>query len=129
MAGETVDMGWFRDWLETIRQWTAEGRRITRVRIVTLPLTDYSRFGVFCSEHTNAAGEDIRYLPREEADELPDQDFWLFDSSMLVRQHYDDEDAFLGGEIVTDPAAIIQACYWRDAAWHHARLRETFADV
>lgn len=122
-------MGWFDDWLGLIRRLTAEGRRITRVRVVTVPLTDYSRFGVFCSAHTNAAGEDIRYLPRDEAGELPDHDFWLFDSRKLVRQHFDDDDKFLGAEIVTDPAAVVQANYWRDAAWHHARLRETFAGV
>jgi hypothetical protein len=62
VAGEPVDMGWFQDWLTMIREATAEGRRFTRVRVVSMPLTDYSRFGVLCSQHTNAAGEDIRYL-------------------------------------------------------------------
>ena len=44
-----------------------EGRRFARVRVVSLPLTDYSRFGVFCSQFTDGAGEDIRYLVCDQA--------------------------------------------------------------
>jgi hypothetical protein len=127
VAGEPVDMGWFQDWLTMIREATAEGRRFTRVRVVSMPLTDYSRFGVFCSQHTNAAGEDIRYLTRHNAIDLPDYDYWLFDSSKLVRMHFDDDENFLGGELVEDPAVIVQHNYWRDAAWHRAVRRDDFA--
>ncbi|MBV9163049.1 MAG: hypothetical protein JO281_16170 [Pseudonocardiales bacterium] len=127
IAGEPVDLGWFQNWLTMIREAASQGRRFTRVRVVSMPLTDYSRFGVFCSEHTNAAGEDIRYLKRDEAVDLPDYDYWLFDSRKLVRMHFDDEDNFLGGEIIEDPAVIVEHNYWRDAAWHRAVRRDDFA--
>ncbi|WP_328916037.1 MULTISPECIES: DUF6879 family protein [unclassified Streptomyces] len=127
VAGEPVDMGWFQNWLTMIRGATAEGRRFSRVRVVTVPLTDYSRFGVFCSAHTNAAGEDIRYLARHDAVGLPDYDYWLFDSAKLVRMHFDDDENFLGGELVDDPAAIVAHNHWRDAAWHRAVRRDDFA--
>lgn len=112
-----------------IRNATAERRRFRRVRVVSMPLTDYSRFGVFCSQHTNAAGEDIRYLERDHADAegLPNHDYWLFDSRKLVRMHFDATDVFLGGEIIEDPAAIVEHNYWRDAAWHRAVRRDDFA--
>lgn len=110
-----------------IREATAEGRRFQRVRVVSMPLTDYSRFGVYCSQHTNAAGEDIRYLPRDDAADLPNYDYWLFDSRYLVRMHFDDEDNFLGGEVIEDPAVIVEHNYWRDAAWHRAVRRDDFA--
>jgi uncharacterized protein DUF6879 len=126
-AGETVDMGWFQNWLTMIRQGTREGRRFSRVRVVTIPLTDYSRFGIFCSEYTNAAGEDIRYLARHDAAGLPDYDYWLFDSSKLVRMHFDDDVNFLGGDLIEDPAVIVQHNYWRDTAWHRAVRRDDFA--
>lgn len=118
-----------QDWLAMIREATAEGRRFTRVRVVSLPLTDYSRFGVWCSQFTNGAGEDIRYLARNraQAEGLPDHDYWLFDSRKLVRMHFDDDDRFLGAELVEDAAVIVQHCYWRDAAWHHATRRDEFA--
>lgn len=110
-----------------IRQATAAGRRFSRVRVVSLPLTDYSRFGIFCSGYTTQAGEDIRYLARPEAAGLPDYDYWLFDSRLLVRMHFDDDETFLGGEVIEDPAQIVQHNYWRDAAWHRAVRRDDFA--
>lgn len=110
-----------------IRQATAGGRQFTRVRVVGLPLSDYSRFGVYCSQFTNAAGEDIRYLPRDRAAGLPSYDYWLFDSRKLVRMHFNSDMTFLGGEVITDPAVVVQHSYWRDAAWHHAVRRDDFA--
>ena len=120
-------MGWFQNWLSMIRAATAEGRRFSRVRVVSMPLTDYSRFGVFCSQYTNAAGEEIRYLTRDQAYDLPDYDYWLFDSRLLVKMHFDTEENFLGGEVIKDPAVIVQHGYWRDAAWHSAVRRDDFA--
>lgn len=128
IEGEAVDLGWFQNWLTMIRKATAEGRRFFRVRVVSVPLTDYSRFGVFCSAHTNAAGEDIRYLARDQAVDLPAYDYWLFDSRLLVKMHFDAEGDFLGGEIIEDPAVIVQHNYWRDGAWHRAVRRDVFAN-
>jgi hypothetical protein len=118
-----------QSWLDLLRETAAQGRRITRVRAVSLPLTDYSRFGVWCAQFTGGAGEDIRYLERDVAFalNLPHHDYWLFDSRLLLRMHFDDGDAFLGGEIIEDPVEIVQHNYWRDAAWHHAVRRDDFA--
>lgn len=130
LSGESDDLPWMQDWLAMIREATAKGRCFSRVRVVSTPLTDYSRFGVFCSQFTNAAGEDIRYLERDqaEAEGLPRHDYWLFDSRKLVWMHFDDVDRFQGGEIIEDPAVIVQHNYWRDAAWHRAVRRDEFAD-
>jgi hypothetical protein len=119
-------MGWFENWLTMIKEATAAGRHFSRVRVVTTPLTDYSRFGVFCSEYTTTAGEDIRYLARSNATELPDYDYWLFDSRKLVRMRFGDDETFLGGEVVEDSAQIVHHNYWRDAARHRAVSRENF---
>ena len=50
--------------------------------MVSLRLTDYSRFRVWCLQLRNGAGEGIRYLIRDQAqaERLPDHDCWLFDS-------------------------------------------------
>jgi uncharacterized protein DUF6879 len=118
-----------QDWLTMIRAASSEGRLFRRVRVVTMPLTGYSRFGIWCSQFTNAAGEDIRYLTRDRAtaEGLPDHDYWLFDSRLLVRMRFDAEGRFEGGEPVDDPAAVVQHNYWRDAAWRHAARRDDFA--
>jgi hypothetical protein len=130
LAGQPDELPWMQSWLDMLRAATVAGRRFARVRVVTLPLTDYSRFGVWCAQFTGGAGEDIRYLTRDHASAagLPDQDYWLFDSRKLVRMHFDEHDRFLGGELVEDSAEIVQANHWRDAAWHQAVRRDDFAD-
>jgi len=41
--------------------------------------------------------------------------------------HFDDDNTFLGGEVIEDVSLIVQHNYWRDAAWHHAVRRDDFA--
>lgn len=118
-----------QNWLTMIREATSEGRRFTRVRVVSLPLTDYSRFSYAVAQQNNAAGEDIRYLTRDQAEVagLPNHDYWLFDSRKLAMMHFGDDDRFVGAEIVEGPEEIVQHNYWRDAAWHDAVRRDDFA--
>ncbi len=118
------------DWYQGIRKATAEGRRYFRVRVVTVPLTDYSRWLVDgAMTFNNPAGEDIRYLDRADAAklDLPNHDYWLFDSRILVRMHFDDDDRPTEHEIIEDPREIVQHNYWRDVAWHHCVRVEDFA--
>ena len=109
-----------------VRQATADGRLFSRVRVVGLPLTDYIRFGMWISGFTREAGDDIRYLTREQAVELPQYDYWLFDSRKLVKMLFGDDDRFVGGEVIEAPAVIVEHNYWRDAAKHHAVTRDEF---
>ncbi|MGA9309719.1 MAG: DUF6879 family protein [Pseudonocardiaceae bacterium] len=128
MVGEPDDLAWHQNWLAMIREAAAEGRRFCRVRMVSFPLSDYSRFGLWISQFVNKAGDDIRYLPRDQAEatDLPRHDYWLFDSRKLIKMHFGEDDRFLGGEVIADPATIVQHNYWRDAAWHHAIRRNEF---
>jgi hypothetical protein len=114
-------------WLRMVQEATAEGRQFSRVRVVELPMSDWTRYSYTLARHNIAAGEDIRYIERGNAPDLPDYDYWLFDSSKLVVMRFDEADRFIGGELVEDPAEIVQANYWRDAAWHKAVRRDDFA--
>jgi len=120
LAGEPVDLEYMRTWLELMPALRAEGKRIERVRVVSQPHSDYSRYGLWLCQYNVAAGEDIRYLPRHRAPELPEHDFWLFDSSRLYIVRFDKTDELLGAEPVDDAATVVQHGYWRDAAWHYA---------
>jgi hypothetical protein len=120
----------FQNWLDFIRAATAEGRRFSRVRVVSVPLTDYSRYGMAYARFTNTAGDDIRYLTRDRARavRLPNHDYWLFDSRKIARLHFDeDNDRLLGVEVIEDPVTVVQHNYWRDAARHWAVRRDDFA--
>lgn len=114
-------------WLRMVQEVTAEGRRFARVRVVELPLSDWTRYSYTLARHNIAAGEDIRYIEHDNAPDLPDYDYWLLDSSKLVVMRFDETDRFVGGEIIEDPSEIVQANYWRDAAWHKAVRRDDFA--
>jgi hypothetical protein len=129
VAGEPVDLTWMQEWFALVSQKVAAGRRFARVRVVTVPLTDYSRFGMYCATYSNEAGEDIRYLSRDQADAagLPKHDYWLFDSTTLVRMTFDDNDAFTGSELIDDPGQVVQHNHWRDAAVRYAVGRDDFA--
>lgn len=111
-----------------IRDSSNEGRRFSRVRVVSVPLSDYSRFGVWISQFAYNAGDDIRYLNRDKAKvlDLPGHDYWLFDSRKLVRMHFGKDDRFVGGEVVEDAPTIVQHNYWRDTAQHYAIPRDGF---
>ncbi|WP_418957241.1 DUF6879 family protein [Streptomyces tritici] len=105
-------------WNVNVREKAAQGARFSRVRIVDEPPTDGQRFLMATAAGNIEAGEDIRVLPRAEAERLglPDWDFWLFDSRTLVRMHIDATDTTIGVEVVNDPDEVLAACRARDAA-------------
>jgi hypothetical protein len=120
MAGGPVDISYMDTWLAQIVKSRVAGKRVERVRIVSVPHSDYTRYGLWLCQYNTRAGEDIRYLERVQATGLPDHDYWLFDASRLYIVRFTDDDQLLGAEPIDDPGAIIQANAWRDAAWHHA---------
>jgi hypothetical protein len=89
------------EWLGLLTRATAAGRKIVRVRIVTKPLTDYTRFELAVYPENIGAGEEIRVVERER---LPqgrdswDEDFWLFDRDTAVVLQYETDGRFLGVE-------------------------------
>lgn len=124
LAGETPDdeEEQRRPWLDKMRAATAAGKRVERVRVVTEPLSDYIRFEMDGTVYNDAAGEDIRYLPRHHpvAAQLPGEDYWLFDSRMFCRLNFDADDQLTSFELIDDPGEVVWRCRWRDAAWHYA---------
>ena len=45
LAGDVDDFAWHRPWLDLVKATTREGRRIERIRIVSVPHGDYTRWG------------------------------------------------------------------------------------
>jgi hypothetical protein len=120
LAGEQVDLSYMEAWLDLMAAQSAEGKRVERVRVVSKPYSDYTRYGLWLCQYNAQAGEDIRYLDRRQATGLPNHDYWLLDSSRLYLVLFDDHDELLGAEPVKDAAAVVQHSFWRDAAWHYA---------
>lgn len=108
-------------WFDNVRRMVRSGKRFERVRLVDNPPSENQRYLLACARTNVAAGEDIRYLWRDDAERygVNLSDFWLFDSRTVARFHFDGERT-VGMELITEPAEVLRACQVRDAAWHHA---------
>lgn len=110
------------DWLTYIRDTTAAGRSIERVRIYDTPLTGYQRWEMWVSRWNIDAGETIHLLGRERAAEagIPaDTDWWLFDDVRVAAMNFVDG-RLRGVDLITDPQLVGQFCAWRDLAVQHS---------
>ncbi|WP_236566865.1 DUF6879 family protein [Nocardia sp. CY41] len=102
LADEPDDYAWFQPWTELIQETTSRGVAVTRVRIVTEPHTDYTRFALAVAALNVRAGEDIRYLPRQHAGEVPSDDYWLLDDETVVFSAFGESGGW-SGAATTDP--------------------------
>jgi len=87
-------------WLAKIRDTTTTGVRWWRVRVLDYPLTEYSAHELHAYQDNAAAGEEIFVADRAWHADLTDlrEDFWLYDSTTVVRMVYDEEGHFLRPE-------------------------------
>lgn len=90
-------------WLALVARATADGRSVERVRIVGIPLSDYSRYEFACYPANAAAGERIRVVPRHRLRgsdrSWASRDFWIFDDATVALLNYDADGRFLGAEM------------------------------
>lgn len=95
-------------WLARIAVSTVTaGKRWTRLRVVDDLLTDYQRYQMISYQESQAAGEEIRVVPRGAvADAGPD--FWLFDDHTVVLMHYHPDGRLDRRERRDDPAAVME---------------------
>jgi hypothetical protein len=122
LEGEPDDYAWHQDWLTFVRQATAAGVEIQRVRLASVPHSDYIRWGLDVSPLNIEAGEDIRYLPRHltEDIELPAEDFWLLDDDALILSVFSADGRTGSFARATDPALLRQCLAVRDQTWERA---------
>ncbi|MEU2428318.1 DUF6879 family protein [Streptomyces sp. NPDC007861] len=113
---------WWRPWLDLIQETVGRGVLVRRARIVSEPASEYTRFlhdGTFTNV---AAGEQVRWLPRRRASDipLPGNDFWLIDGRLIRWNHFTGDGASAGGEISEDPAAAKLCADAFEAVWERA---------
>jgi hypothetical protein len=87
-------------WWDMTAATVARGVRIRRMRVVSMPVTEYIAF-----EHASAwqnveAGEELRWLPRSQVSDLllPGNDFWLVDGERVLFNLFDGDGRPLNGE-------------------------------
>jgi hypothetical protein len=131
LAGEPDDLAWMNEWCELMRMHARHGRTFRRVRVVSRPFSDYTRFSMAVARHSIPAGDQIHYLDRKEAKrlDLPRSDWWLFDDERLALLHLNEQDVLHGAEIITDPEVVERHRRWAEVAWLHAIPLEEFVSL
>ncbi len=110
-------------WSYLVRATVARGVSVRRVRIVSEPVSDYIRFEYDVTEgHNIAAGEEVRWLPRHKAAGLlvPVSDFWVFDSQVVLWNHFAGDGSWVGEEQGDDPALAKSCAASFETAWERA---------
>jgi hypothetical protein len=122
--GSTV-RAFIADWCELVREHITNGRNMSRVHLVDLPLSDYIRFEIEGAyRHTAQAGEQIFLVDRAKLDpgllSLGNEDFWLFDDSRVMIQDYDDTGRLMQSRMSQDPELVNYYKDVRDKMLRHA---------
>lgn len=104
------------EWARNIRECAAAGKYMGRVHIIDHVLTPYLQFEIDWYYAINgAAGEDIRFIFREDVPDVVHTDTWLFDDETVVDLSYDDEGRLLYVNQNEDPARLAEArAAWRE---------------
>jgi hypothetical protein len=111
-----LDLSWV---LNTARAQADAGRRMTRVRVIVEPVTDYTRFELVHYPAFVEAGDDIRIIvapPGGWPPGLPRHDYWLFDDQQVWAMSYDHAGTFVSATELDDPRAVAEHRRWRDMA-------------
>jgi uncharacterized protein DUF6879 len=118
-------------WAENIRSRVAEGKYMGRVHIIGPRLTPYLQFEIDWYYAVNgAAGEDIRFIFREDVPDVPYTDTWIFDEETVVDLAYDPEGHLLYINQNDDPVRLAQALTaWREFRSRSFPLAELMADI
>ncbi|WP_194904364.1 DUF6879 family protein [Catenulispora rubra] len=117
-------------WLNAVAEATERGVKVRRVRIVSVPVSLYSRFLYAGTGLNIEAGEEVRWLPRPLASDiaLPGNDFWLFDDATAVFNLFDGDGGWCepGFEQRTEPSVVELCSSAFAAAWTRATQHDQF---
>lgn len=122
---------WWPQWLDLVKETLARGVVMRRARIVSEPVTDYIRWEHAVTPLNLDAGEQVRWLPRRNASDipLPGNDFWLIDGRRVVFHFFtgDGDWADPGFENTEDPAAVQLCATAFETVWERGVPHEKFA--
>jgi hypothetical protein len=99
---------WWSPFHSVVAEAAARGVLFRRARVISEPVTDYIRFEYDVTFSNIAAGEHVRWLPRDRASDiaLPGNDFWLFDDRLVRFAHFAGDGEFRYDELADDPAVV-----------------------
>lgn len=93
-----IDIQHMHEWWDFIASKTKQGVCMQRVRLVTYPLTDYTKRELAVFRETRKYGDDICIIIEEVFNPLciPHKDFWLIDDIIALDMQYSPAGSYLG---------------------------------
>ncbi|MFF3441458.1 DUF6879 family protein [Streptosporangium sp. NPDC002721] len=127
MTGALLPPARNEEWAANIRANVSAGKYMGRVHIIDHALTPYLQFEIDWYYAVNAAaGEDIRFIFREDVPDVTYTDTWIFDDEKVVDLSYDAEGCLLYINRNDDPVRLEQAriawTKFRDKSFPLSRL-------
>lgn len=107
-------------WIDLVEAAVERGVRFRRLRIVSEPVSDYIRWEHAISHGNIKAGEDLRWLPRHLAFDLPHPvaDFFMWDQRLVAYNFTDGHGVDTGRmEYVADPRRILPVVGMFEMLW------------
>ncbi len=125
-SGEPDDLMWLDEWCGLMRRFRNDGKRCRRVKVVSLPLSEYQRWNHSVLGPIVASGEQVRWADRREVSclTLPPSDFYLIDDSAAMFLHFTG-DGEANGYTVTEAPDVVALCrmsfqaVWNVSIPHH----------
>lgn len=104
------------EWAANIRRCVADGKSMARIHVIDHQLTPYLQFEIDWYYAVNgAAGEDIRFIFRDDVPDVTYADTWIFDDETVLDLSYDTEGRLLYIHQNDDPERLEQAqVAWRE---------------
>lgn len=120
---------WWRPWLALVQEVTAKGVRVRRARVVTVPPSEYIRYEHSFTFTNVAAGEEVRWLRRDDATgvPVPDHDFWLFDDRLVQFNVFDTAGRWVRTDQTEEAAAVALCAEAFGEVWSRAVPHGTFS--
>ena len=115
-------------WVAKVRDATARGVAVRRVRIISEPASDYIRYEHAATDVNTLAGEQVRWLPRTQASDLclPSNDYWVFDERAVRFHYFAGDGRWTHDELREDPEVIKMCRHAFEAVWDRAVPHEDY---
>lgn len=121
--------GW-SGWVPLVRETVGRGVVMRRARVVSEPVTVYTRFLHASTPVNEAAGEQVRWLPRRSAYDLalPLNDFWLIDDRLVCFHFFTGDGSWATpGHEVSDSPTLVKMCAEAfEVVWNRATPHARF---
>ncbi|MBI2452082.1 hypothetical protein HYV50_03315 [Candidatus Pacearchaeota archaeon] len=99
-----IDIVVLKNWHEFITRKMSQGVIMERIRLVNLPLTDYTKCEIMVYLENIKHGEDIRIITEKEFNsfDIEQKDFWLTDDKIVIKMNYNLKGEYLGSDLAFD---------------------------